>query len=176
MTTITSSQYASRLQKEPLLFAKTAVANNPNAINANMVGSGFISHELDVPELLDAVLQIAKELSPTQLKELFDVPFSFDTSNEGSTPGIFEAFEEVAEKQQIPEEEQTWSHVFPESASAVGEAHADFTSNLNPNTPALTSGKQPGFCKHRAMRQLRNVVYVGIALLLLISIIKVLRR
>lgn len=176
MTTITSSEYARRLQKEPLLFAQTATANNPDAINANMVGSGFISHALDVPDLLDAVLKISKELSPSQLKELFDVPFSFNDENEGSNPGIFEAFEEVAHQHEIPEEEQTWSHVFPESAAAIGEAHADFTSNLNPNTPAPYTGKSQGFCKLRAMRQLRNLIYVGIGVLLLISLIKVLQK
>lgn len=173
MTQVSASDFATRLRKEPLLFAQVATANNPQAISQKLVEDGLIDGELKAPELLDAVLEISKELNPAQLRQIFDVPFSFDPENEGSTAGILDSFDQAAEIQQVPEEERTWSTVFPEAAGAVGEAHQDFTHSINPTGLVKSTGHSGCVsCKRKTLRQIRNAIYLGVGVLLLILLIK----
>ncbi|QNR22953.1 hypothetical protein [Croceimicrobium hydrocarbonivorans] len=169
---LTPQELSIRLAEEPLLFAKVATDNNPEDISQKLMDEGIINGPARNPELLDLILQVAPQMNPSQLIFIFDVPFSYNPDNEASDAGFLETFSVVADRKGLTPDKATWSTLYPTSAASLGEAQSDFVEGLEYPPITSTQNLPLSRCQVCAIRRVKTLLLVGIALLLVIILIK----
>mgnify|MGYP000019794887 CR=1 FL=1 len=166
-----------KMAQEPIYLAQVIALNNPGALQSNLSALGIdgYSESATPEEMVEFLMDLAPELSPQDLKAVFDVDF-MPGENLCQDAGYFEAFKLAAEEQGLDPQTATFTEVFEPTVAQVGEAVADFRGEEYKAADNTEAPSKKGPCMACRVRRLQNFTQLLMLVAVVLFIALIIKR